>query len=114
MPVVFLEINHFSLKKRMDIFGQSAKVAPIVMKSDSTNTILIFVLGLLALMGVIFALQVVFTSRDLRSMQAQALTAQVTTQRINMLLGESLEYSKTHADLGRILQSFETKPAATR
>lgn len=45
------------------------------MKCETTNSILTFVLGALVLLGVLFALQNFFLTRDLRRLGAQVATA---------------------------------------
>jgi hypothetical protein len=81
------------------------------MKCEMTNLFLTFVLGALVLLGVVFALQTIFHSRDFRSLQAQAIMVQGNVNRMNLLLNDAAEYSKTHPDLKPVLQPFE-KPAA--
>ena len=81
------------------------------MKCETFNTIFTSLLGVSALLGVIFALRTVFHTRELRSLQAQMLTCQVNVNRLNLALSAAAQYGKTHPDIERILQPFETKPA---
>jgi hypothetical protein len=84
------------------------------MKSDMTNTILTFVLGFLAVLGVIFALQTMFLTREFRSLQIQAMQGQNGLVRVQALANDALAYNqKTPSpELTRILQAVQAKPAA--
>jgi Tfp pilus assembly protein PilV len=84
------------------------------MKCDTTNTILTFVLGFLAVLGVIFAVQTMFLTREFRSLQQQALQGQNGLMRVQALLNDTIAYNqKTPSpELTRILQAAQTKPAA--
>jgi len=84
------------------------------MKCETLNTILTFLLGVCALLGVIFALRTVFHTRELRTLQAQMLNCQINVNRLNLTLNAAAQYGKTHPDIDRILQPFEAKPAAAR
>jgi len=95
----------------VDICRQSAKFGAFVMKSETTNTVLTFVLGVLVLAGVLFALQSIFRSRELRNLQAQTIACQSNMNRLNMLMNEAVVYGKVHPDINRVLQPFEAKPA---
>ena len=91
------------------------------MKSDMTNSILTFILGVLAVLGVIFALRTMFLTRDFRTMQQQAVQCQTILMRVQALANETAAYNqKTPSpELLRILQSAQAgaqskaKPAAT-
>ncbi|MDE3066666.1 MAG: hypothetical protein KGJ60_03855 [Verrucomicrobiota bacterium] len=80
------------------------------MKCETTNMVLTFVLGALVVLGVVFALQTVFRSRELRTLQTQTLVCQGNLNRLNLLLNEALQYGKTHPDINPVLQPFESKP----
>jgi hypothetical protein len=82
------------------------------MKCDTTNTVLTWVLAVLVLAGVLFALKTIMRTRELRTMQAQAVACQANMNRLNLLLNESIQYGRTHPDIDRVLQPFEAKPAA--
>ena len=81
------------------------------MKSETTNTVLTFVLAVLVLAGVLFALQTIFRTREFRTLQAQTIACQSNMNRLNLLLNEAVIYGKTHPDINRVLQPFEAKPA---
>ena len=82
------------------------------MKCDTTNTILTLLLALLVLAGVLFALQSIFRQREFRNLQAQVIARQTNMNRLNLLLNESVVYSKTHPDINRVIQPFVAKPVA--
>jgi hypothetical protein len=80
------------------------------MKCETTNTVLNFVLGALVLLGVLFALQTVFRTRELRSLQ-MAIPEKNYMMTVQALANDALEYGKTHPDINRILQPVQSKPA---
>jgi len=82
------------------------------MKCDTTNTILTLLLALLVLAGVLFALQSIFRQREFRNLQGQVIARQTNMNRLNLLLNESVVYSKTHPDINRVIQPFVAKPVA--
>ena len=86
------------------------------MKCDTTNAILTFVLGVLAVAGVVFALQTIFLTREFRQMTVQAtfannsiLQAQVAGRRCCRLTIRKIPAWNSP----RALQSVQTKPART-
>jgi hypothetical protein len=95
----------------VDICRQFARFGTFVMKSETTNTVLTFVLAVLVLASVLFTLQSIFRSRELRSLQSQTIACQSNLNRLNLLLNEAIVYGKVHPDINRVLQPFETKPA---
>jgi len=111
MPADGHEINpFFAVKIAVDICRQSAKFVAFVMKSETTNTVLTFVLAVLVLAGVLFALQSIFRSRELRNLQAQTIACQSNMNRLNLLLNEAIIYGKVHPDIDHVIQPFEAKP----
>lgn len=82
------------------------------MKCDTTNCILTFVLGVLVVLGVVFALKTINHTREVRLLQAQVANAQRSVNILNLLLNDAALYGKTHPDINPIIQPFETKPAA--
>ena len=84
------------------------------MKPDMTNTILTFFLGVLAVLGVVVALQTMFLTRDLRNLQAQATQCQNALMRVQSLANETATYNqKTPSpELLRILQSAQATAQA--
>jgi len=82
------------------------------MKCETTNTILTYVLGVLALLGVIFALQIIFHTRELRALQ-MAIPQKTYMLTVQSLYNDAAEYGKTHPDINRILQSVQPQKPAT-
>ena len=84
------------------------------MKCDTTNAILTFVLGVLAVAGVIFALQTIFLTREFRSLTMRAAMANTSLVQVQSLANDVAAYNqKTPSpELAKILQSAQTKTAA--
>jgi hypothetical protein len=82
------------------------------MKNDNITTALNFVLFVLAILGVIFALQTIFRTREFRSLQFQAITANNNLMRVQALANDALAYNQKNPnpDLTRVLQLLQTKP----
>jgi hypothetical protein len=80
------------------------------MKNDNVTTFLNLVLAVLAILGVIFALQTIFRTRELRSLQMQATQANGYRMAVESLANDAVAYSKQNpnSDILRILQP---KPA---
>jgi hypothetical protein len=66
----------------------------------------------LVVLGVVFALQTVNHTRELRSLQMRLVATQRSVNLLNLLLNDSVQYGKTHPDINPVIQPFETKPAA--
>ena len=113
MPAGGLEIKPFlGIKNIVDICRQFVRLATLVMKSETTNTVLTWVLAVIVLAGVLFALQTIFRTRELRMLQAQVVACQSNLNRVNLVLNEAAQYGKTHPDIEPVIQPFEAKPAA--
>ena len=84
------------------------------MKCDSTNCILTFVLGVLAVAGVIFALQTIFLTREFRSLTVQAAMANSSLMQVQSLANDVATYNQKAAspELTKILQSAQAKVTA--
>ena len=93
----------------MDTPRRFVKLAGLVMKYETTNTVLTFILGVLVLLGVIFALKTINQTRELRLLASQAMIANTGLIREQAFFNDCLDYSKTHPDINRILQPV-TKP----
>jgi hypothetical protein len=76
------------------------------MKNDNITTALNLVLAVLAILGVIFALQTIFRTRELRSLQMQATQANGYRMAVESLANDAVAYSKQNpnSDILRILQ----------
>jgi len=90
------------------------------MKCNTTNTVLTFLLGALLLLDVVFALRTIIYSRELRSLQIQAMQDQAFLNQFGQLESiakDTIAYNQKNptAELTRILQAAQTqtKPAAT-
>jgi hypothetical protein len=84
------------------------------MKNDNITTALNLVLAVLAILGVVFALQTIFRTRELRSLQMQATQANGYRMAVEALANDTLNYSKNNpnSDILRILQpAAQAKPA---
>jgi len=91
------------------------------MKSDTTTTVLTFVLGVLILLDVIFAWQSVMYTRQFRLLQFQALQDQATmtqlqqrAQQLDPLIKDVVAFNQKNPnpELTRILQSVPAKSPA--
>ena len=83
------------------------------MKNDNITTALNLVLAVLAILGVVFALQTIFRTRQFRSLQIQATQANAYRMAVESLANDTLAYSQKNpnADILRIMQPAQTKPA---
>jgi hypothetical protein len=84
------------------------------MKSDMTTTVLNFVLLVLAICGVFFAISTFTRTRELRLIAPQASQDNNMLARMQLLANQVAEYNQKYPspDLTRILQSIQSKPAA--
>jgi hypothetical protein len=84
------------------------------MKCELTNSILTFALGALAVAGVIFALQTVSHTHELRSLTVQATIANNNLLQAQALVNDVIAYNqKTPSpELTKMLQAIQAKPAA--
>jgi len=84
------------------------------MKSDTTTTILNFVLAVLVILGVVFALLAMNRTRELRQLSAYATIANNSMLRAQSLANDTATYNATvkSSELTRILQSVQPKTAA--
>ena len=85
------------------------------MKSETTNTILIFVLGVFVALDVLFAVRTVTGQRELRSLNIGATQAQnslIQLQQLSALVGETRDYASKHPspELNNILNLLQPKP----
>jgi len=85
------------------------------MKNDNITTALNLVLAVLAILGVIFALQTIFRTRTLRTMQIQATQANTYRMAVESLAQDAIAYSQKNPnpEIQRILQpALVAKPAS--
>lgn len=83
------------------------------MKSDTMNGFLTFALGILCVLGVVFAMKVVFVTRESRMLQSQFVQANARIVGIKTLIGDVAAYNQKNPspELTKALQSLEVKPA---
>jgi hypothetical protein len=89
------------------------------MKSDTTNTLLNFILAVMVILGVVFALMTIMRTRELRqlqtSLQMRAQVAQANFMRAQSLANDVMTYNATakSPELAKILQgTINPQPAA--
>ena len=84
------------------------------MKSDSTTTVLNFILAMLVLLGVVFALLSMKRTRDFRMLSATATLANSALMRAQGLANDTAAFNAAakSPELTRILQSIQTSTAA--
>ncbi len=75
------------------------------MKSETMNSALTFVLGAFVVLGVIFALQTIVRTREIRSLQIQMTNINANYMRLQALAGDVNAYNQKYpsAELTRIL-----------
>jgi hypothetical protein len=97
----------------LDIRRRSAKFIHTYMKCETTDTILKFALAVLVILAVIFALQTIFRTRELRSLTQKVNADQHYVLQVQSLYNDALAYSQKNPspDLTRILQTVQAKPA---
>jgi hypothetical protein len=84
------------------------------MKSELTSLFLTFVLGVLAVAGVLFALQTIFLTRELRSLSVQATIANNSLLQAQSLANDVGLYNQKSPspELTRLLAAVQARPAA--
>ena len=84
------------------------------MKSDSTTTVLNFILAMLVLLGVVFALLSMKRTRDFRMLSANATLANSALMRAQGLANDTAAFNAAakSPELTRILQSVQPPTAA--
>ena len=86
------------------------------MKSDTTTTALNFILAVLVLLGVVFALLSMTRTREFRMLTTNATLANSALLRAQGLANDTAAYnvSAKSPELTRILQAIQPKTAATK
>jgi hypothetical protein len=84
------------------------------MKNDTTTTVLNFVLAVMVILGVTFALMAMAKTRELRQLTLNATIANNTIMRAASLANDTAAYNvqAKSPELTRILASIQPKPAA--
>ncbi len=80
------------------------------MKNDTTTTLLNFVLAILVILGVVFALTTISRTRDLRQLQTRAQVLQINSLRLQALANDAAIYNNTakSVELDQILRGAAT------
>jgi hypothetical protein len=83
------------------------------MKSDTTTLVLNFVLAVLVILGVLFAVLTMNRQRDLRALSTNAAIANTALMKAQALANDTAAYnaSAKSPELTRILASIQPKPA---
>ena len=83
------------------------------MKNDTTTTVLNFVLAVLVILGVAFALLTMNRTRELRTLSSAALQANNNLMRAQGLANDVMAYNATakSPELTRILNGVQAAPA---
>ena len=83
------------------------------MKSDTTTTLLNFILAVLVILGVVFALLSITRTREFRQLTTNATIANTALMRAQGLANDAAAFnvSAKSPELTRILQSVQPKPA---
>jgi hypothetical protein len=86
------------------------------MKSETTNTVLTFVLGMLAIAGAIFAVQTIFLTREFRSLTVQATVANNNLMQVQALAQDVGAYNQKNpsAELTKLLTATQTPAPAKK
>jgi hypothetical protein len=94
----------------LDNWGEIVTVPAIDMKNTPLTTILLGVLTLSALASVVLCWLYISNTRELRSLQAQAVQINNNRALIDALARDTVEYSKTHPAIDPLLESIGLKP----
>jgi hypothetical protein len=83
------------------------------MKSDTTTTVLNFILAVLVILGVVFALLSMTRAREFKMLSTNATLANNALMRAQGLANDTAAYnaSAKSPELTRLLQSIQPKPA---
>jgi hypothetical protein len=84
------------------------------MKNDTTITVLNFVLAIMLILGVCFALLAMSKTRELRQLTVNATVANAALMRAQSLANDTAAYnaSAKNPELAKILIAIQPKPAA--
>jgi hypothetical protein len=84
------------------------------MKSDTTTTVLNFILAVLVILGVVFALLSMTRAREFKILSTNATLANNALMRAQGLANDTAAYnaSAKSPELARLLQSIQPKTAA--
>ena len=99
----------------MDIRRRSARLISNRMKCGTTNAILTFVLGALAVSGVVLVLRTVMQTRQLRTMTPEVTMQNAYLSQAQMFIGDVAIYNQKNPspEITKLLQSLP-KPASAK
>jgi len=86
------------------------------MKCETTNAVLTFVLGVLAVAGVILALRTSIQTHELRKMNNQDAIERVYLMQAQALVNDVIAYNQKNPspELTKLLQSLQAKPVGAK
>jgi len=86
------------------------------MKCETTNAVLTFVLGVLAVAGVILALRTSIQTHELRIMNNQDAVERVYLMQAQALVNDVITYNQKNPspELAKLLQSIQAKPVGAK
>ncbi len=96
------------MKNELDNCAETGKV-PTYMRSNPLTTALTWILGTSVILSVIFSIQFLFRTRELRTLQGQLGQIQATQQRLNQLLNDVAEYGSHNPAIKPVLESAGLK-----
>ncbi len=84
------------------------------MKSDTTTTVLNFILAMLVILGVVFAMLSIIRTRESRAITPLVMQANSRAMMFQSFITDVNTYNQQakSPDITRILQSLNAKPAA--
>jgi hypothetical protein len=82
------------------------------MKNSPLTTVLLGVLGISALLSLVFCWSYMTNAREFRQLQTQATFINGRQAAMNALLNDALEYSKKNPQIDPILEAAGLKPRA--
>jgi hypothetical protein len=113
MPLTALKINTQCARKRQWTFAGKPVQSRAVMKNNLVTTILNWVLAGSLVLTVWFCTMFFFRTRELRTdgalLQMEANKYQNNRNFMNLLLNDTVEYSKRNPDIDRVLESVGLK-----
>jgi hypothetical protein len=83
------------------------------MKSNASNSILTGLLGISLLLSVIFCLQFIFQTRELRKLSGQVNNINMYRNWVQSLAAECLQYSDKNPAINPVLESVGLKAGKT-
>jgi hypothetical protein len=86
------------------------------MKCETTNAVLTFVLGVLTVAGVIFAMRTSIQTHELRKINNQEAVERIYLMQAQALVNDVIAYNQKNPspELARLLQSIQVKPVGAK